>query len=60
MPENQLTPDDAPALNRPAIAVACPACGAQPGALCTSHGGTRVRRHDVHRARTLAHQSANA
>ncbi|MFF7183285.1 hypothetical protein ACFZBD_33115, partial [Streptomyces sp. NPDC008121] len=41
---------DRPA-NFPALAVACPTCGSQPGVLCTSHGGTRVRRHDVHRAR---------
>ena len=37
-------------------AVACTACGAQPGNLCTSHSGTRPRRSDVHRARTAAHQ----
>ncbi|KUH36108.1 hypothetical protein [Streptomyces kanasensis] len=49
-----LTPDQAPALNNPALAVACPACDSQPGALCTSHSGTRPRRHDVHRARTAA------
>ncbi|SCD61697.1 zinc finger domain-containing protein [Streptomyces sp. PpalLS-921] len=40
----------------PALAVACPTCGSQPGQLCTSHSGTRVRRHDVHQARTAAHQ----
>ncbi|MFF0486778.1 hypothetical protein [Streptomyces sp. NPDC004435] len=49
-----LTPDQAPALNNPALAVACPACDAKPRALCTSHSGTRPRRHDVHRARTAA------
>ncbi|MER5503157.1 hypothetical protein ACFYXP_39750 [Streptomyces sp. NPDC002466] len=49
-----LTPDQAPALASPALAVACPACGSRPGALCTSHSGTRTRRHDVHRARTAA------
>ncbi|WP_405393477.1 hypothetical protein OG596_38260 (plasmid) [Streptomyces sp. NBC_01102] len=51
-----LTPDQAPALTNPALAVACPACGAEPGALCTSHSGTRPRRHDVHQARTRAAQ----
>ncbi|WP_327180430.1 hypothetical protein OG599_35300 (plasmid) [Streptomyces sp. NBC_01335] len=45
----------APALSLPQLAVACPACGAAPGALCTSHGGTRPRRGDVHQARTAAH-----
>ncbi|MFH9959004.1 hypothetical protein ACH4OX_32975 [Streptomyces roseolus] len=49
-----LTPDQAPALTNPALAVACPACDAKPRALCTSHSGTRTRRHDVHRARTAA------
>ncbi|WP_158708700.1 zinc finger domain-containing protein [Streptomyces bikiniensis] len=49
-----LTPDQAPALNNPALTVACPACDSQPDALCTSHSGTRPRRHDVHRARTAA------
>ncbi|MFF8604075.1 hypothetical protein ACF065_33795 [Streptomyces sp. NPDC015232] len=49
-----LTPDQAPALNNPALAVACPACDSRPGALCTSHSGTRTRRHDVHRLRTAA------
>ncbi|MEU0037226.1 hypothetical protein [Streptomyces sp. NPDC006333] len=38
----------------PGLGVACTFCGAQPGALCTSHGGTRVRRNDVHRDRTRA------
>ncbi|MFD3663982.1 hypothetical protein ACFWVF_25920 [Streptomyces sp. NPDC058659] len=46
--------DQAPATGNPALAVACPACDSQPGALCTSHSGTRPRRHDVHRARTAA------
>lgn len=41
----------------PALAVACPACGSQPGQLCTSHSGTRVRRSDVHQARTAAHRA---
>ncbi|WP_158677822.1 hypothetical protein [Streptomyces sp. SPB074] len=35
----------------PQIQAACPACGARPGELCTSHNGTRVRRHNTHRAR---------
>ncbi|MFD7861832.1 hypothetical protein [Streptomyces sp. NPDC059783] len=38
----------------PALAVACPTCGSQPGQLCTSHSGTRQRRHDVHQTRTAA------
>lgn len=42
----------------PALAVACPACGSQPGALCTSHSGTRERRNDVHQARTRAYAAA--
>ncbi|MFG2650940.1 hypothetical protein [Streptomyces sp. NPDC048436] len=50
--------DDAPALHLPALRVECPACGAQPNVLCTSHSGTRQRRHDVHRARTTAHAQA--
>ncbi|CAL9530092.1 zinc finger domain-containing protein [Streptomyces sp. enrichment culture] len=45
---------DAPALRLRAITVACPLCGAQPGDLCTSHGGTRQRREDVHRIRARA------
>lgn len=49
-----LTPDQAPALTHPALAVACPACHAAPGTLCTSHSGTRSRRYDVHRLRTDA------
>ncbi|MGW5003154.1 zinc finger domain-containing protein [Streptomyces hydrogenans] len=54
-----LTPDQAPALNNPALAVACPSCDAKPRALCTSHSGTRPRRHDVHRARTAALTATN-
>lgn len=42
----------APGGDLPAIGVACPRCGSLPGALCTSHGGTRERRYDVHQART--------
>lgn len=38
----------------PALAVPCPSCGSAPGHLCTSHGGTRTRRHDVHQTRTTA------
>ncbi|MGW1814235.1 zinc finger domain-containing protein [Streptomyces sp. NPDC002125] len=41
----------------PALAVACPTCRSQPGQLCTSHSGTHIRRHDVHPARTAAHQA---
>ncbi|MEV5605747.1 hypothetical protein AB0L33_30355 [Streptomyces sp. NPDC052299] len=47
-----LTPDQAPALNHPALAVTCPHCHAAPNTLCTSHSGTRPRRYDVHRLRT--------
>ncbi|MDT0409900.1 MULTISPECIES: zinc finger domain-containing protein [Streptomyces] len=43
-----------PARTFPQLRVACPACGSAPGALCTSHDGTRVRRHDVHQARRAA------
>ncbi|MFC8124687.1 hypothetical protein [Streptomyces sp. NPDC057302] len=46
-----MTNVDAPALALPQIAVDCPACGADAGALCTSHSGTRVRKYDMHQAR---------
>lgn len=49
-----MTHDDAPALALPQIAIACPTCEAAPGALCTSHSGTRERRHDTHQARRNA------
>ncbi|WP_327335910.1 hypothetical protein OG384_04550 [Streptomyces sp. NBC_01324] len=42
----------------PALAVACPSCGSVPGQLCTSHSRTRVRRHNVHQARTAAWRAA--
>lgn len=51
--------DQAPALTNPALAVACPTCDSRPGTLCTSHSGTRTRRHDVHRARTAAHAATS-
>ncbi|MBP0456232.1 zinc finger domain-containing protein [Streptomyces montanisoli] len=60
MPETEYTPETVPALNLPAINVPCDACGAKEGAPCTSHSGTRVRKHDVHRARSLARQHADA
>ena len=41
----------------PALAVACPTCGSAPGELCTSHSGTRKRRHNVHQTRTAAHKA---
>ncbi|MFG2670824.1 hypothetical protein [Streptomyces sp. NPDC048445] len=41
----------------PALAVACPSCGSTPGQLCTSHGGSRTRRNDVHQTRTAAHHA---
>ncbi|WP_455432406.1 zinc finger domain-containing protein [Streptomyces laurentii] len=43
-----------PARALPALTVACPTCGSRPGALCTSHSGTRPRLHDVHQTRTTA------
>ncbi|MGI5252797.1 zinc finger domain-containing protein [Actinacidiphila glaucinigra] len=49
-------PDTAPAYELPALAVPCGDCGAAAGALCTSHGGTRYRTANVHRARTATHQ----
>lgn len=48
------TPEDAPARKLPALREPCPACGAEAGALCTSHRGARFRLADVHRARTEA------
>ncbi|MEV4320958.1 hypothetical protein AB0J37_01865 [Microbispora rosea] len=48
------TPTPEPARNLPQIAAACPFCGARPGELCTSHGGTRLRRRDIHQARRTA------
>ncbi|WP_331752787.1 hypothetical protein OG440_38455 (plasmid) [Streptomyces sp. NBC_00637] len=40
----------------------CPAppdgCGSPAGQLCTSHNGTRVRHHDVHRARIKAWETS--
>ncbi|WP_328903241.1 hypothetical protein OHR86_27970 [Streptomyces sp. NBC_00441] len=42
----------------PALAVPCPACGSAPGQLCTSHSGTRPRRHDAHQTRTAAWRAA--
>lgn len=44
----------APAVDLPAIRVDCPACRAPAGLLCTSHGGRRELRNNVHRARTAA------
>ncbi|MEU3189488.1 hypothetical protein ABZ686_02335 [Streptomyces sp. NPDC006992] len=43
-----------PAARLPQIAVGCPRCGAAAGALCTSHGGARVRRNDTHVGRRAA------
>ncbi|WP_369265810.1 zinc finger domain-containing protein [Streptomyces harbinensis] len=43
----------------PALSVPCPACGSAAGQLCTSHSGTRLRRSDVHQARTAAYTAAN-
>ncbi|MFI0894869.1 hypothetical protein [Streptomyces sp. NPDC020983] len=44
----------------PALVVACPDCGSAPGALCTSHSGTRVRRNNVHQGRTKAYNARQA
>ncbi|MFB6943213.1 hypothetical protein ACFWGL_17035 [Streptomyces sp. NPDC060286] len=44
------------ALTLPQITVPCPRCGAPAGQLCTSHSGTRVRRDDMHQARTAAYR----
>lgn len=56
--ETEATYSTSPASSHfPALAVACPACGSTPGVLCTSHSGTRVRRSDVHQARTAAHRA---
>lgn len=56
-----MTTNDPPhAATLPAIAVDCPTCGAEAGHLCTSHGGTRVRRHDIHQARRRAHDDQTA
>lgn len=44
----------------PALAVPCPTCQSPAGALCTSHSGTRTRRHNVHQTRTAAHAAAAA
>lgn len=41
--------------NLPSVAVACPACGSPAGQPCTSHGGKRVRNHNVHLARKTAY-----
>ncbi|QUX26343.1 MULTISPECIES: zinc finger domain-containing protein [Nocardiopsis] len=39
------------------LAVACPRCGSGPRQYCTSHGGTRLRRSDVHQDRTRAYRA---
>ncbi|MFJ6566270.1 hypothetical protein ACIQNU_02530 [Streptomyces sp. NPDC091292] len=49
-----------PARALPQIAVACPTCGAERGELCTSHSGTRTRRHNTHQARTKAWASTES
>ncbi|WP_030895938.1 MULTISPECIES: hypothetical protein [Streptomyces] len=45
-------------VNLPQITAACPApplgCGAAAGSPCTSHGGTRIRTTNTHRARTAS------
>ncbi|MEU4332366.1 zinc finger domain-containing protein [Nonomuraea dietziae] len=47
-----------PARDLPQLAVACPTCQAQPGDLCTSHSGTRLRRHNTHELRRAAWAAA--
>ncbi|QKN87631.1 hypothetical protein QEN63_gp46 [Streptomyces phage Vondra] len=51
-----MSEQSARALALPQIAVPCPYCGAPAGQLCTSHGGTRVRRDDTHQARTASYR----
>jgi len=53
-----LTPNDWQRANLAPLAVACPDCGSPAGQLCTSHGGTRARNSQVHRARTAAWETA--
>ncbi|MFF9146351.1 DUF6303 family protein [Streptomyces sp. NPDC014861] len=48
------------ALRFPETAVPCPLCAAAGGEPCTSHSGTRVREHDVHRARRAAYKMRGA
>lgn len=43
-----------PAADLPQLAVPCPRCAAPAHQLCTSHGGTRQRRHDTHMDRRAA------
>lgn len=49
--DEPVTPSE-PARALPQLAIACPTCGSPAGELCTSHGGTRPRRHNTHLART--------
>ncbi len=57
MTDQTPAPDETPMGFRiPALTVACPTCGSESGVLCTSHGGTRTRFHDVHQTRTAAHK----
>ncbi|MGW4728893.1 zinc finger domain-containing protein [Streptomyces shenzhenensis] len=53
-PMSTSTEPPTPTRDLPQIAIHCPTCWAAPGELCTSHGGTRTRRHDVHQSRTSA------
>ncbi|WP_424862123.1 zinc finger domain-containing protein [Streptomyces sp. MMS24-I29] len=52
--------EEQPAFHLPPLAVPCPRCKAARGQLCTSHGGTRDRHHDVHQARTAAYREQEA
>lgn len=53
-------PETAPALALPQLVLTCPMCGAKPGAPCTSHNGTRIRRYDTHQARRQAWEQTAA
>ncbi|MFJ4627088.1 hypothetical protein [Streptomyces sp. NPDC088847] len=56
-PGGQL-PLNAPALELPALRVACPKCGAEAGELCTNGKPARYRLLDVHHARVEAWDTA--
>ncbi|MEU8623253.1 hypothetical protein [Streptomyces sp. NPDC048669] len=54
---SHVDPDPDHTARLPALAVACPTCNSPADQLCTSRGGTRTRRHDVHQTRTAAHNA---
>lgn len=49
-----MTNSPAPAASLPQLTVPCPRCQAPAGELCTSHSGTRPRRHNTHVERRTA------